>query len=110
VPGQNPAAVTTTAALPVNASDIKNGNLSFIVGPTAPPPSPVPGAPECPNTGWTENITDVAFTSATITVQQPRISSTCSDQCASNVVFTLTCNFSPPTSDGLVPAASIGCP
>jgi hypothetical protein len=68
--GQNPVEVTLTGLLQLPASDIKNGNLSFGVN-TAGPVSPVPGAPECPNPNWTENITDVAFSSATITVYQP---------------------------------------
>lgn len=69
-PGQNPAEVTLTGVGGFPESEIKNGNLFFSVE-TAPPESPVPGAPDCPNPQWTEDITDVAFTSATITVYQP---------------------------------------
>jgi hypothetical protein len=53
--------------------------------------SPIPGAPGCPNPKWTETITDVAFTSATIQLSQNN-----------SVVVTLNCTFSPPTSDGSV--------
>src|SRR5215470_8006078 len=70
-PGHNPAPVSV-AATPesIPASEIKNGNTSFSVT-TNPPTTPVPGAPDCPNSSWTENITDLQFTSATIMVQQP---------------------------------------
>jgi len=69
-PGQNPAEVTLTGVGGFPASEVKNGNLFFSVE-TAAPVSPIPGAPDCPNRQWTEAITDVAFTSATITVYQP---------------------------------------
>jgi len=70
--GQNPAEVTLTGVQALPAADIKNGNLSFNVS-TGSPTTPVPGAPECPNPNWTEDITDVVFAghSATITVYQP---------------------------------------
>ena len=37
---------------------------------TGPPATPIAGAPDCPNPQWTEAITDVAFTSATIRLFQ----------------------------------------
>jgi len=96
-PGQNPAAVTETGSEAIPASEIKNGNVTFHVT-TSPPTSPIPGAPGCPNPQWTETITDVAFTSAVIEVQQ-----------SNETVLTVTCAFSPPTSNGLVPSGQVSC-
>ena len=92
--GRNPASVTLTGSQSFPASEIKNGNLTFSGVTTNPPQSPIPGAPQCPGSSWTETITDVAFTSATVTVQQG----------ATNV--SSTCTFSSPTSDGSVTASS----
>jgi hypothetical protein len=69
-PGQNPAPVTVAGQEAIPASSIKNGNTTFSVS-TLAPTSPIPGAPGCPNTLWTETITDLRFTLALLEVEQP---------------------------------------
>ena len=61
--------------------------------------STIAGAPDCPNPQWTEAISDLAFTSAVITIQQP----------PGTTVLTVSCTFSPPTSNGPVPGGSVSC-
>ena len=90
-PGQNPAEVTLSGAQALPSSSIKNGNLSFNVN-TASPTTPVPGAPDCPNSNWTENITDVIFAghTATITVYQPCTDTTPPIDCTAVLTQTFT--------------------
>lgn len=97
-PGQNPAPITATGSQAIPASEVKNGTVSFNVT-TNPPTSPIPGAPGCPNSSWTEAITDLAFKDATIQVQQP----------PGTVVLTIECTFTPPTADGPVPRGDVSC-
>jgi len=97
-PGQNPAPVTLTGSESIPASETKNGNVSFNVT-TSAPTSPVSGAPDCPNVQWTEDITDVAFTSATISIEQP----------PGTVVLTVVCAFTTPTENGTVPSRNVTC-
>ncbi len=68
-PGQNPAPISVSGSQSFPASEIKNGNLTYSVT-TNSPGSSVAGAPDCPNSNWTEDINDLAFTSATLTVTQ----------------------------------------
>jgi hypothetical protein len=102
VPGQNPAPVEVTGAQAIPEGEIKNGNVSFDVD-TSPPQSPILGAPDCPNTSWTETIIDLVFTQATITVYQPAVLDCTSGTCVpvdpdtgapAQVVFSITCTLS----------------
>jgi hypothetical protein len=97
-PGQNPAEVQVTGGQSIPAEEIKNGNVTFNVT-TETPPQPTAEEAGCPNPNWTAEITDLAFTSATITVEQP----------AGTVVLTVSCTFSEPTSDGAVPGGNVSC-
>jgi hypothetical protein len=97
-PGQNPAEVTVSGSQSIPAEEIKNGNTSFDVT-TIAPVTPIPGAPGCPNSNWRQDITDLSFTTATITVEQP----------AGNLVLTVTCTFSNPTTNGAVAGGDVTC-
>ena len=97
-PGQNPAPITVTGSQAIPATEIKNGNTPFNVVTNA-PQTPIPGAPGCPNPQWIESITDLRFTSATITVEQP----------PGTLVLTVSCTISPSSANGGVPAGSVTC-
>lgn len=97
-PGQNPAPLTVTGSDAIPEDEIKNGNTPFSVETIAPDPI-IPGAPDCPNPNWTETIDDLAFTSATITVEQP----------AGMVVLRVDCTIDPPSSDGMVSKQDVTC-
>jgi hypothetical protein len=105
-PGQNPAEVDVPGSTAVPKSDIKNGNVTIATTTNA-PVTPILGAPDCPNPQWTENITDMAFTSATITLfQDSNENGTFED---GELVLTVNCTFSPPTSNGPVPRSGFTC-
>ena len=107
-PGQNPAEVVLTGVTAIPASDIKNGNVTITTGTNA-PVTPVLGAPDCPNRQWTEDITDVAFTSATIRVFQDQTAADGEFGRWETLVLTVNCTFSSPTSDGSVPNSGFTC-
>lgn len=96
-PGQNPAPISVTGAVAIPEGEIDNGNLPFSVG-TQSPATPIPGAPDCPNPRWSEAITDLAFTEATIEVEQ-----------GGEVVLTVVCGFAVPTENGSVPSGDVTC-
>lgn len=106
-PGQNPAEADVSGSTAVPKGDIKNGNVTIATVTNA-PTSPIPGAPDCPNPQWTEAITDMAFTSATIKLfQDANADGDFLD--AGELVLTVNCTFSPPTSNGIVPASGYSC-
>lgn len=96
-PGQNPAPVSVSGSQSIPEEEIKNGNVAFNVT-TESPVTPIPGAPDCPNPNWSEDITDLSFTSATITVEQ-----------GGAVVLTVSCTFSAPTTNGAVAGDDVSC-
>jgi hypothetical protein len=104
--GQNPASVEVTGSTAVPAGDIKNGNVTIATTTNA-PVTPIAGAPDCPNPNWIENITDMAFTSATITLFQDSNANGTFE--AGELVLTVSCTFSPATSNGPVPASGYSC-
>jgi hypothetical protein len=101
-PGQNPAPLDVLGSQAIPADSIINGNVAFNVT-TEAPVSPIEGAPGCPNSNWTETIDDLAFTNATIVVRQPDTDGT------GPIVLTVSCTFSEPTEDGVVPSRNVTC-
>jgi hypothetical protein len=97
-PGQNPAPITLSGTQEIPKTEIKNGTTPFNVSTTS-APATIAGAPDCANSNWTESIDSLSFTSATLTVEQP----------PGTVVLTVSCTFSPPTSNGPVPGGTVTC-
>src|SRR4030095_9373204 len=81
-PGQNPAPITVSGSQAIPAGAIKNGTVGFDVF-TGAPVAILHGAPDCPNTNWTEQITDLSFDSLVLTVEQP----------IGTTVLTVSCTF-----------------
>jgi hypothetical protein len=104
-PGQNPAQVDVTGSTAVPASDIQNGNVT-ITTTTNPPEQPTAEEAGCPNDNWTAEITDMAFTSATIRVFQDTDPTTPGFE---TLALTVTCTFNSPTTNGPVPASNYTC-
>lgn len=96
-PGQNPAPLTVAGSQAIPQDELKNGTTPFSVV-TEAPELVIPGAPDCPNSNWTETIDDLAFTAAVITVEQ-----------AGALVLTVTCTFAPATTDGDVARQGVSC-
>jgi hypothetical protein len=108
LPPRNPAPLSVSGT----QVEDKNGNATFTVT-TNPPTTPISGGRECDNVPTRGSgadqlrpgdgrvaITDLSFTSATITVQQGEPPAT---------VLTVSCTFNPPTSDGAVPTQTVSC-
>jgi hypothetical protein len=68
-PGQNKIPVSSSTSVTISSSQIKNGNLTVSLESPA-PAAPVPTDVGAPNNNWTTQITDVSFSTATITVVQ----------------------------------------
>ena len=97
-PGQQGKEIDVGGLVEIPEEEVKNGNTSFNVE-TDPPESPIPDAPDCPGGNWTETITDLAFTSATITVEQP----------LGTPVLEIECTIDPPSEDGTISKGDVDC-
>jgi hypothetical protein len=97
-PGRNPAEVSLVGTQSIPREELRNGSFYFDLI-TQEPERIVAGAPDCPNARWTETITDVAFTSATLTLEQP----------AGQPVLSVECLFSLPTHDGPLAVGTVSC-
>jgi hypothetical protein len=64
-PGQNPAELNLAGGEEIPEGDVTNGRLDFSVA-TVEPEDPAAKSAGCPNNRWTAEITDVAFSSATL--------------------------------------------
>ena len=97
-PGQNPADITITGGEIIPSDQRKNGELLFELA-TVEPVRIIPGAPDCANPNWTEEIVDLAFTQMVALIQQP----------PGTTVLTVSCVFDPPTANGVVSRQTVSC-
>jgi len=65
-PGQDTSVTVSGSSGPLPTP--RNGQYRYTV--TSVAPGPLPSTPTCPNTQWTPVITDVSFTTATITLSE----------------------------------------
>jgi hypothetical protein len=63
-PGQDTEVTVSGTTTPLPTP--RNGQFNFSL--TSDSPEPLPATPTCPNEQWTPHITDVAFTTATLTL------------------------------------------
>ncbi len=68
-PGQNKIPVLVAESQTILADEIKNGTTPYRLT-TAAPEQPSAVEAGCPNGNWSAELTDVVFTSATISVEQ----------------------------------------
>jgi hypothetical protein len=69
-PGQNKVPFTATGSQHFDASEIKNGNLSFTVAAPTTPPTATAEQAGCPNGNWSTRLTSVDFTNIRLTISQ----------------------------------------
>lgn len=69
MPGQNKVPITVSGSETISADEIKNGTVSTCLTTNEPAPlDPVEAG--CPNGNWSAPVSDVEFTSVTVTVTQ----------------------------------------
>jgi hypothetical protein len=105
LPGKDPTLnAELTSLQPILPKEIRKGRASFKVTTYQPTvPQTIDGAPKCLDSAWIQTldtVVDVAFTDATVTIEQP----------PDHPVLTLACRFLEPTlMHGIIPDDHIQC-
>jgi hypothetical protein len=94
---ENPEPISVSVSQAIPEDEITNGNTPFAV--TTQTPDAEILAQDCGSTSETEEIEDLLWTSATITVEKP----------VGTVVLVISCEFAPPTSNGAVRREDVTC-